>query len=77
VSGMGRREFVALLGSPAAAWPLTLRAQQPERMRTIGVLMPLAENDPETQLCVTALRRALQQLGWTDGRNAGQFLTQS
>ena len=66
---MRRREFITLLGG-AAAWPLAARAQQPERMRRIGVLMAFAENDPEVQANITAFRQALQKLGWTDGRNA-------
>ena len=51
------------------AWPLTARAQQPERMRRIGVLMSLAADDPEGQARLTAFLQGLQQLGWTDGRN--------
>ena len=62
-----RREFITLIGG-AAAWPLTARAQQPEQMRRIGVLMVVA-NDPEGQARVTALKEGLQDLGWTDGRN--------
>jgi putative ABC transport system substrate-binding protein len=65
---MRRRAFIAGLGG-AAAWPLTAKAQQPERMRRIGVLMPFAESDPETQPRVTALRQGLSQLGWNEGRN--------
>src|SRR5262249_11920160 len=64
-----RREFITLLGGAAAAWPLAARAQQPERMRRVGVLIPLAANDPESPARVTALAQGLQQLGWTDGRN--------
>src|SRR5262245_32719278 len=64
---MKRREFIALIGG-AAAWPLAARAQQPERMRRIGVLMGVAD-DPEGQARVTALKQGLQELGWTDGRN--------
>src|SRR5262252_2897286 len=60
---MNRREFITLLGG-AAAWPLAARAQQGERMRRVGVLMPFAEGDPETQLRVTALRQGLARLGW-------------
>ena len=63
-----RREFVTLLGS-AAAWPLAARAQQPEQIRRIGVLMNLAEGDPEGKARIAAFQHALQQLGWTDGRN--------
>jgi putative ABC transport system substrate-binding protein len=64
-----RREFITLLGGAAAAWPLTARAQQGERMRRVGVLNPFAENDPEVLANITAFRQALQKLGWTDGRN--------
>jgi putative ABC transport system substrate-binding protein len=65
---MKRREFITLLGS-AAAWPLAARAQQPEQMRRIGVLMNRAADNPEGQVAVAAFRQALQQLGWSDGRN--------
>jgi putative tryptophan/tyrosine transport system substrate-binding protein len=65
-SHIGRRKFLATLGG-AAAWPLTARAQQGERMRRIGVLNPFAESDPEVQANVTAFRQALQKLGWTEG----------
>ena len=66
---MRRREFISLLGGAAAAWPLAARAQQPERMRRIGVLMSVAADDPEGQARIGAFLQALQQLGWTDGRN--------
>ncbi len=68
---MRRREFIILLGGTAAtiALPLAARAQKPERMRRIGVLMSLAENDPEGQARIAAFLQALQQLGWIDGRN--------
>ena len=65
---MKRREFIAGLGG-AAAWPLAARAQQGDRMRRIGVLMPQDENDPVTKANVSALKQALANLGWTDGRN--------
>src|SRR5262245_66154715 len=64
-----RREFITLLGSAAVAWPLAARAQQGERMRRIGVLMHLPENDPEAQAGMRALLQRLQQLGWAEGRN--------
>jgi putative ABC transport system substrate-binding protein len=64
-----RRDFISLLGSAAAAWPLAARAQQSERMRRIGVLMSLAADDPESPVRLTAFVQRLQELGWTDGRN--------
>ena len=66
---MRRREFITLLGGAAAAWPIAARAQQPERMRRIGVLSGLAANDPDSQARNAAFLQGLQQLGWTDGRN--------
>ena len=66
---MKRREFITLLGGAAVAWPLAARAQQPERMRRIGVLMGQAADDPEAQARVAAFVQGLQELGWTDGRN--------
>jgi putative ABC transport system substrate-binding protein len=63
-----RRQFIRLLGG-AAAWPLAARAQQPERMRRIGVLMNQAADDPKGQARLIAFAQALQQFGWTDGRN--------
>jgi hypothetical protein len=65
---MRRRAFITLIGG-AAAWPLAARAQQSERMRRIGVLTNLAENDPEGQSRNEAFRQGLHQLGWTDGGN--------
>jgi putative ABC transport system substrate-binding protein len=64
-----RREFVTLLGGAAAAWPLAVRAQQPDQMRRIGVLMAYPESDPEGQALVAAFREGLRKLAWTDGRN--------
>ena len=63
-----RREFISALGG-AAAWPLAARAQQGDRVRRIGVLMPGTEIDQEEQLRVTALQQGLAKLGWTDARN--------
>jgi putative ABC transport system substrate-binding protein len=66
---MRRREFITLLGAAAAAWPLTARAQQGERVRRIGVLMGYAESDAAAQAQVAALRQELRKLGWEEGRN--------
>jgi putative ABC transport system substrate-binding protein len=66
---MRRREFITLLGGAAVSWPLAASAQQPERMRRIGVLMFYAESDREGQKRVAALREELQNLGWEEGRN--------
>jgi putative ABC transport system substrate-binding protein len=66
---MQRRKFITLLGGAAVAWPLAARAQQPEQMRRIGVLMNRAAGDPEGRARVAAFQHGLQQLGWTDGRN--------
>jgi putative tryptophan/tyrosine transport system substrate-binding protein len=65
---MRRREFIAGLGG-ATAWPLAARAQQPERMRRIGVLMSYDENDPLGKIRYSAFTQALVDLGWADGRN--------
>ena len=66
---MQRREFIKLIGGAAAGWPLVAHAQQGERMRHIGVLMNTASDDPLGQARVAAFQQALQQLGWSDGRN--------
>src|SRR5262245_26288201 len=66
---MRRREFITLLGGAAAAWPLAARAQQPDRMRRIGVLMPATADNAEYQARMAAFLHGLQQLGWSDGRN--------
>jgi ABC-type uncharacterized transport system substrate-binding protein len=65
---MRRRKFIILL-SGAAVWPLAARAQQPERMRRIGVLSPTAADDPQDKIRLAAFQQRLQQLGWTDGHN--------
>jgi ABC transporter substrate binding protein len=65
---LGRREFITLLGGGAAAWPLATRAQQPNRMQGIGVLMGYAESNVEGQAFVAAFREGLLKLGWAEGR---------
>jgi putative tryptophan/tyrosine transport system substrate-binding protein len=66
---MKRRELIRLLGGAAVAWPLTARAQQLNRLRRIGVLMTIAEDDPQTQPILMAFKQGLQELGWIEGRN--------
>jgi putative tryptophan/tyrosine transport system substrate-binding protein len=66
---MRRREFIALASVAAAAWPLAGHAQQPERIRRIGVLMALAADDPTGQARLVAFVKGLQEWGWADGRN--------
>ena len=65
---MRRREFITLLGG-VAAWPVAARAQRQDRTRRVGVLMALAQNDPEAQLRAKALEAGLRELGWVEGRN--------
>jgi putative ABC transport system substrate-binding protein len=66
---MNRRALITLLGGAAAAWPLAAHAQQPERMRRIGVLMGFAESDPAAQSWLAAFRDALTKLGWKEADN--------
>jgi putative ABC transport system substrate-binding protein len=66
---MQRRDFITLLGGAAVSWPLKARAQQPERVRRVGALMPFSADDTEAKAIVAALRQGLEELGWTDGRN--------
>ena len=67
---MRRREFIALLGGAAAAWPLAARAQQGERMRRVGVLIGgYRQTDREGQARIAAFLDSFRKLGWTDGRN--------
>ena len=65
---MRRRDFIALAGG-AAAWPLGARAQQPDPMRRVSLLLGIAENDPEARSRVKAFQQGLRDLGWLDGRN--------
>jgi putative tryptophan/tyrosine transport system substrate-binding protein len=65
-----RLKFITLLGGVAVAWPLAVNAQQPERMRRIGVLLASTADDPEYKPRMRAFEQALALLGWTDGRNA-------
>jgi putative ABC transport system substrate-binding protein len=66
---MKRREFIALVGGAAAAWPVMAPAQQPEPVRRIGVLVGLAENDPEMKERLAGFRHGLEKLGWSEGSN--------
>jgi putative tryptophan/tyrosine transport system substrate-binding protein len=68
-AAMQRREFITLVGGAAIAWPLAARAQQPDRMRRVGVLALFNKNDPEWQVFLAAFKQRLVDLGWTDGRN--------
>src|SRR5215213_2901734 len=65
---MKRREFITLLGG-AAAWPLTTHAQQPERVRTIGILLNADETEVDAQRRLAAFRRGMNVLGWIEGKN--------
>ena len=66
---MERRKFITLLGGAAVAWPLATQAQQPERMRRIGVLMGYAENDLEAKAWIKGFVEGLKKLGWMEGSN--------
>src|SRR5580704_16181342 len=65
---MRRRDFIKVIGS-TVGWPLAAHAQQPERMRRIGVLMAYAEGDREGQAFLAAFREELKKLGWAEGRS--------
>jgi putative ABC transport system substrate-binding protein len=69
-----RRQFMSLLGGAAAAWPLAAHAQQPERVRRIGVLLNVAEGDPVGQGRLSAFVQRLKEVGWTEGRNAQLYV---
>ena len=64
-----RRQFMALLGGAAAAWPLAARAQQAEQVQRVGVLMVQAEDDPDAKARLAGFRQGLESLGWSEGRN--------
>jgi putative ABC transport system substrate-binding protein len=66
---MRRREFITLLGGAATAWPLAARGQLTERVRRIGILMSLAEDDPEDRPRRAAFQKALRELGWSESGN--------
>jgi putative tryptophan/tyrosine transport system substrate-binding protein len=66
---MQRREFITFLGGAVTTWPKVVRAQQPERIRRIGVLMGFPESDSQAQTYIAAFRDRLQKLGWTEGRD--------
>ncbi len=68
-SHIERRKFLATVGGAGVAWPLAARAQQAERMRRIGVLVPYVADDPEAKARMAAFQQGLAELGWTDGRN--------
>src|SRR5262245_60996576 len=68
--GMRRREFITLIGGAAAAWPRSARAQQPDRVKRIGIFFGgFSEADPESHARIEAFTRQLQELGWVEGRN--------
>jgi putative tryptophan/tyrosine transport system substrate-binding protein len=68
VKSLGRRAFISMLAG-AVAWPLAGHAQQPERVRRVGVLMAFGENDPVAQASVNAFAQALGRLGWVEGKH--------
>jgi putative ABC transport system substrate-binding protein len=66
---MRRRDFIKLIGSSTAAWPLAVMAQQGERIRHVAILMGLPENDPESKARLVRFRNELAKLGWLEGHN--------
>src|SRR5262252_2548161 len=66
---MQRRQFITLLGGTVVGWPLAVRAQQAERIRRIGVILPASADDARFQTFVGAFLQELQSLGWSIGRN--------
>jgi putative ABC transport system substrate-binding protein len=71
---MRRRDVLTLLGGAAVVWPLTAPAQQSGRVRRIGVLMPTAEDDPQSQARLVALQQGLEKRGWAIGRDGSDRL---
>ena len=67
---MRRREFITLVGSATAAWPLAARAQRPSQIRKIGLLMIVPEDDPQSRADRDALESGLRAIGWITGQNA-------
>jgi ABC-type uncharacterized transport system substrate-binding protein len=67
--GIGRRQFISALGGAAVTWPLAAHAQQPDRVRRIGVMIQLAESEPLSQRYVSTLTNRLRDFGWIEGRN--------
>ena len=66
---MKRRDFIKMVSGSAVAWPLRARAQQGERVRHVGVLLPLAKDDPEAKDRIGAFEQGLGQAGWTIGKD--------
>src|SRR5262249_18561220 len=66
---MRRRDFIKVIATSVAAWPLAARAQQSDRMRRLGVLMAVAESDADVRKGIVLFQRRLQELGWKDGKN--------
>jgi len=66
---IGKRQFIFALGGAAFGWPFAARAQQPDRMRRIGVLMPLPKDDREARQRIAVFTQALRELGWIEGGN--------
>ena len=67
---MKRRRVLTQLGAAALGWPLVARAQQPDRVRRLGLLLPYIQSDPAAQARVSAYTAALQDLGWMDGHTS-------
>ena len=65
---MRRRDFIKVVGGSAAVWPLAAGAQQPGRVRRVGILMPYGKGDTENQTLIRAFKQELEKLGWTEGR---------